>query len=126
MSRALGSFTFPQGAIWPEQHHAWGIAQQNIPVLSGHTRVVQTLLHSGQAIAVQFPEDSCWLTYAENQHLRSLVEVIGAVYPFTWDGFSSDVMVDWTNGGLQLEPLMRYEDAPAQDKYIGSLFLITV
>lgn len=131
----LGSLILPDDLIWTDEFD-WSPVGQQITVTSGGSLVVEeTAMQAGRPITLEGGPDRGWMDRATLSQLQTLAAAPAASYTLTLnDGrqfnvaFRRQQVSSLPGGGapIKAQPVVDYSHVDDSDRYIVSLYLITV
>ena len=115
-AHSLGTFIFPSGVKWIDRRQLFLVGQQVRRTLNGsiHIRAQRSLVGQPITLEIQFPNS--WLYESKYQELKTLADIPGAQFTFTWQPETQNpgsIITDPKPTPETYLVMFRHNDAPA-------------
>ena len=111
---------------WINRKTSTNLVQSSKRTIGGIHLVSTAVKTAGRPIVLEATESTGWLDYSMVVAVMGMADTPGGIYPFSFFNETYSVIFDIEAGAYEFQPLQSKQEFVADDKFIGTIRLLTV
>ena len=122
----LNAVTLNPSLQWTNKRSSTPLVQASKRTIGGVQLVFTSVKTAGTPIILEATEDTGWFDYSMVESIIAMADTLGGQYSFSFFNETYSVIFDIEAGAYEFQQLQSKQEFVADDKFIGTIRLLTI